>query len=168
MNHPRIQFLLINLALAIVLGIGGCSTAEPDEDAVAAAPVEETAADISQVEPSRAESVGVQEELEPDEETPAESVAANFEPPYPQRSNIFEAPQRTGRAMVQNTGEDRSAIELLGFVNVDGPRVVLSIDGLVASIAEGDQQEDIQVISIHPPAVVLQRGRQRWQASLDN
>ena len=32
--------------------------------------------------------------------------------------------------------------------------------------AEGDQHLGIEVISINPPGVVLQRGRQRWQAPL--
>lgn len=58
-------------------------------------------------------------------------------------------------------------VELKGFVNVDGPRVVLSIDGVVAPLAEGGEKYGVQVISIHPPSVVLQRGRSRWTATLE-
>jgi hypothetical protein len=45
---------------------------------------------------------------------------------------------------------------------------VLTINGQVTHIAEGASQDGVEVISIHPPNVVLQRGRQRWQDSLEN
>ncbi|MCA9238539.1 MAG: hypothetical protein KDA44_23870 [Planctomycetales bacterium] len=66
-------------------------------------------------------------------------------------------------------GSDRGeSVELMGFVNVDRPRAVLTIDGQVAPVAEGDVKFGVEVISIKPPVVVLQRGRERWQASLAN
>jgi len=82
--------------------------------------------------------------------------------------NLFSAPKRVGTGSSKLPGQGEEAIELLGFVNVEGQRVVLSIDGLVASIAEGDTQRGIEVVSIQPPSVVLQRGRQRWKATLAN
>ena len=63
---------------------------------------------------------------------------------------------------------EEGSVELLGFVNVDDHRVVLSINGAVYPVAVGESQLGVEVISIQPPAVVLQRGRLRWQATLEN
>jgi len=96
------------------------------------------------------------------------SIVSAYQPPFPDRDNLFVAPNRMGAGRSRHSGQLEEAVELLGFVNVDGQRVVLSIDGLVAPIAEGDTQHGVEVISIQPPAVVLQRGRQRWTATLEN
>ncbi len=92
-----------------------------------------------------------------------------FEPPFPGHMNLFQAPKRQGRGgIAKSGGQSETAVELLGFVNVNGQRVALSIDGLVTTIAEGDQAYGIEVLSIQPPSVFLQRGKQRWQASFEN
>ena len=103
-----------------------------------------------------------------EEDQPVEEEALAFEPPFPDRMDLFQAPKRHGRSTSKSSGQSETSVELLGFVDVDGPRVALAIGGLVTTIAEGDQQYGIEVISIQPPAVVLQRGRQRWQASFEN
>ncbi|MCA9237665.1 MAG: hypothetical protein KDA44_19465 [Planctomycetales bacterium] len=87
--------------------------------------------------------------------------------PFPDRVELFVAPKRAGKSE-RKQGVFNEAVELLGFVTVDKPRAVLSIDGQVAPVAQGDMKFGIEVISIEPPKVVLQRGRQRWQASLEN
>lgn len=89
-----------------------------------------------------------------------------YEPPFPDRVDLFVAPKRQGRS--RETGSTSESIELLGFVTVDKPRAVLSIDGQVAPVAQGDAKFGVEVIAIEPPTVVLQRGRNRWQASIDN
>ncbi len=91
-----------------------------------------------------------------------------FEPPFPDRTNLFQAPKRQGRGRSQIGGQSETSVELLGFVNVNGQRVALSIDGLVTTIAEGGEAFGIEVISIQPPSVFLRRGKQRWQASFEN
>ena len=96
-------------------------------------------------------------------EKPAEVV---FQPPYPHRENLFLAPKRSAKH--ENKRGIEQSVELLGFANVDGQRVILSINGDVVPMAEGAQTAGIEVISIQPPAVVLQRGRERWQATLEN
>ena len=97
-----------------------------------------------------------------------EPVQVAFEPPFPDRTTLFQAPKRQGGGRAKLGGKTETAVELLGFVNVDEQCVALSIDGLVTTIAEGETESGIEVISIQPPAVVLQRGRQRWQASFGN
>jgi len=96
------------------------------------------------------------------------STALAYDPPFPNRSNLFQAPKRQGKGRLSGDGQQESAIELLGFVNVYGPEVVLSIDGLATTIAEGGQHAGIEVLRIKPPSVFLQRGKQTWQASLEN
>ena len=101
-----------------------------------------------------------------DQELGEQETAIGYEPPFPDRVDLFLAPKREGRRHARDDQQD--AVELLGFVNVDHQRAVLMINGAVYPVAEGDTRFGVEVISIQPPAVVLQRGRQRWQASLEN
>jgi hypothetical protein len=101
-----------------------------------------------------------------DQEPVEKEITTDYEPPYPDRVDLFLAPKREGRKSTDGGQED--VVELLGFVNVDSQQAVLMINGMVYSVSEGDTQFGVEVISIQPPAIVLQRGRQRWQASLDN
>ncbi len=108
------------------------------------------------------------EEQAIDQEPLSEKIKLAFEPPFPERTNIFQAPKRQGGRRASSKDQSETSVELLGFVDVDGQHVALSIDGLVTMVAEGERQNGIEVISIQPPAVVLQRGRQRWRASFEN
>lgn len=109
------------------------------------------------------------EEEEAEEPTTVKEPKVTFEAPFPERVNLFQAPKRqnTGLAKIKK-GNQETSVELLGFVNVDQQRAVLAVNGLVAPIAEGGEHYGIEVISIQPPTVVLQRGRQRWQTTLEN
>jgi hypothetical protein len=101
--------------------------------------------------------------------TPAEPdapLADDYTPPFPDRVDLFVAPKRQGGGPTAGSGS-LGAVQLNGFVNVDRPRAVLTIDGQMANVAEGETQSGVEVISIQPPKVILQRGRQRWQATLD-
>ncbi len=103
----------------------------------------------------------------PEENAAAEAPQAAYQPPFPDRIELFVPPKRQG-GMVLKEGGSEEAVELLGFVKLDKLQVVLSINGQVTPMYEGGNQYGIEVISIQPPKVVLQRGRQRWQASLEN
>lgn len=91
-----------------------------------------------------------------------------YKPPFPDRVDLFLPPKRGAKSIAQGRKEGESAVQLLGFSNVNEALVVLSIDGYVYPVAEGERKSGIEVVSIKPPAVVLQRGRQVWQASLEN
>lgn len=91
---------------------------------------------------------------------------AEFKPPFPERTDMFEAPKRD-TSTTRRDDEHGQTVELKGFVNVDTPRVVLSIDGVITAIPEGGESYGVQVISIQPPTVMLQRGRNRWPATLE-
>jgi hypothetical protein len=91
---------------------------------------------------------------------------AEFKPPFPERSELFEAPKRAQDTIRRDDGQGQT-VELKGFVNVGEPEVVLSIDGVLSPIPEGGEKYGVHVISIQPPKVVLQRGRSRWTATLE-
>jgi hypothetical protein len=96
----------------------------------------------------------------------ASAAVAEFKPPFPERTELFEPPKRA-QTTVQRDAENGGSVELKGFMNVDQPKVVLSIDGVISPIPEGGERYGVHVISIQPPKAVLQRGRNRWTATLE-
>jgi hypothetical protein len=90
---------------------------------------------------------------------------AQFSPPFPQRMEIFIPPERTQNA-ARNTDEPNEMVELKGFITVDQPLAILSIDGVVTTLAEGSEKYGLRVMSIQPPSVTYQRGRSRRTVSL--
>jgi hypothetical protein len=96
----------------------------------------------------------------------AVAAVAQYTPPFPDRLDMFEPPKRAQGA-VRRDDEDSESVVLMGFVNVDQPRAILSIDGVIAPIQEGSQKYGVQVHVIQPPTVVLERGRRRWTATLE-
>jgi hypothetical protein len=102
----------------------------------------------------------------PEGAAPAQAVAnQQFTPPFPERLDLFEPPKRAQGA-IRRQDESGDTVELKGFINVNGQRVVLSIGGVIAALAEGEEKYGVQVKSIAPPSVVLQRGPSRWTATL--
>jgi hypothetical protein len=99
-------------------------------------------------------------------EAPAESPTEAYTPPFPDRVDLFVAPKRQGGGSGSTEAGER-AVELMGFIRVDEPRAILSINGQVSSIARGESIDGIEVISVQPPSVLLRRGRQRWQATIE-
>jgi hypothetical protein len=97
---------------------------------------------------------------------PAADAVAEFAPPFPGRDELFEPPKRA-QSQVRHDDEHGATVELKGFINVDEPKVVLSIDGVISPVPEGGEKYGVQVIAIEPPSVVLQRGRSRWTATLE-
>ena len=157
------------LCLAALASVCGCGQTDSPE-AIAAPEFQATVSGASElsivVSDSPAETLTEPESAPIDQEPVEQKTAATYQPPYPDRVELFLAPKRDGRRSTRNEQED--AVELLGFVNVDHQRAVLMINGSVYPVAVGDSQFGVEVISIQPPAVVLQRGRQRWQATLEN
>ncbi len=157
------------LCFAVLAAFCGCgqtpSTDAPVEPEVQAAASGRAELSIVVREPS-AEDPAETEPAASDQALAEQKTAVAYQPPFPDRVDLFLAPKREGRSKNRNDQED--AVELLGFVNVDLQRAVLMINGAVYPVAEGDTRFGVEVISIQPPAVVLQRGRQRWQASLEN
>jgi len=148
MVHRLIYAVLIGLLAA------GCHSAETPT----ATEVDEAEIDASTPPPSSSSSLP-----SPDA---AATVAASFDPPFPGRTELFAPPGR-GPSTMRRDDEHGDTIELKGFVNVNGPQAVLSIDGVLSPIPAGGEKYGVQVISINPPQAVLQRGRNRWTASVE-
>jgi hypothetical protein len=144
---------------AAVVGCQPSNDANAVAEVVDATPADAPDAIVKQPE-STAQSA-VDEGPQPDP-----TLAAQFAPPFPERLELFEPPKRA-QSTVRRDDDSGNTVELKGFVNVDQPRVVLSIDGVISPIAEGGEKYGVQVISIQPPNVVLQRGRSRWTATLE-
>jgi hypothetical protein len=153
--------LFVDALLCLAVLFAGCNTS-PDLAAPTAAVAEPTPTDApgvasAQSEPSPPTANGT-------EVSPA--AVADFTPPFPERTELFEPPKRA-QTTVRRDDESGNTVELKGFINVGSPKAVLSIDGVITPIAAGDEKYGVQVISIDGPAVVLQRGRSRWTATLD-
>ncbi len=143
----------------------GCSASDelPDETVPTAAPVTPASPEIKEsVKPvgDQSKSPNVAEG-----DVPTQRIA-EFSPPFPERLELFEPPQRAQGA-VSRDDELSETVELKGFINVDQPLAVLSIDGVMSSIPEGGEKYGVQVISIQPPSVIWQRGRNRRTATLE-
>ncbi len=155
-------------SLVVCVTICGCGTA--DEQSVStvktSAPVASPKPEATKPAKSQAEAIPSDKAAEPATQPAEETHSAAYEPPYPDRENLFLAPKRS--VSNKTHGNLEQSVELLGFANVQGQKVILSINGIVVPMSEGTTQSGIEVISIQPPAVVLQRNRERWQATLDN
>jgi hypothetical protein len=156
--HKRITIFGIWLALlGNTLGCQSSDTAESLPEAVDG---------TSAMTPDNDSSQPAPEQPAAENHEPATLAAAQFAPPFPERLELFEPPKRA-QGTVRREEEGGETVELKGFVNVDKPRVVLLIDGVIAPIPEGGEKYGVQVISIQPPNAVLQRGRSRWTATLE-
>ncbi len=163
----RLKALVTGL-VAATLVVAGC---QPADDA-ATAPDEavDQPAEAAPAEPAAAGEVAAPKaaNVEPSATLPQPTATAvdHFTPPFPDRSDPFDPPKRA-RGMARRSEDSGETVELKGFVNVDGQRVVLDIDGIISPLPEGGERYGVRVISIQPPSVVLQRGRSRWTASLE-
>lgn len=139
----------------------GCSSAEepaPKSAVVATPPASAAAPAKPTIAPPHA----------PDLANPkvASARVSEFKPPFPERTDLF-VPPKGSQSPVRRDDEHGQTVELKGFINVDQPRVVLSIDGVIAAVPEGGEKYGVHVNSIQPPKAILQRGRNRWTATLE-
>jgi hypothetical protein len=144
------------------MAVAGCQQAE--EPIVETTQVVATSTEVTspEVQPEAA----AKDSPELAEPEPAVASVAEYVPPFPERFELFEPPQRA-RDSVRLDDENGETVELKGFINVDQPLAVLSIDGVISPIPEGGEKYGVQVISIQPPSVIWQRGRNRRTSTLE-
>jgi hypothetical protein len=96
---------------------------------------------------------------------PSEKPVETFQAPYPNRTELFIPPDLT-HTTVAPSGVAGPSIAVRGFMNLDGQHVVLEIDGAVYVLEEGRKQGGVQVVSIEPPRVTLERRGERWSVQM--
>lgn len=99
-------------------------------------------------------------------EIPTGKQIAKTEMPSPGRVNAFElSDDFHSETPVQETAGKRE-IYVLGFVEVDNPSVMLSIDGRTQVLKAGDTIDHITVQEIVPPRARLSSDGVSWNASI--
>ena len=168
MSHFLINrsFSALVLTLAFGVAVSGCSSSNLEDGTLSVADDTETN-QLSETTTNNAQSESPADDDTAVEQSDPNEDALSYEPPFPERLDLFVPPKRK-RQIARNKNQEGN-VELIGFARVEGREVVLSIiDGSVYSLAEGDIHSGVEVISIKQPAVVLQRGREKWQVSLHN
>jgi hypothetical protein len=153
----RLRSYYCLLCLGILAGCQKAEEPKPAPAAAVAAPVTAPAA------PAKAANAPHAPDAADSKVTTAQ--VADFKPPFPERE-LFEPPKQA-RSTIKRDDEKGQSVELKGFITVDEPRVVLSIDGVISIIPEGGEKYGVRVRSIQPPTVILERGRNRWPATLE-
>ena len=94
-------------------------------------------------------------------------VDSQFIPPHPERMDPFSF-SASGPVSVQErpTIPVVAQVQVLGFAQVDEPRVLLRTKGTTMSLKVGDRIDGIQVMAIDAPTVELQMGSLLWTASM--
>lgn len=92
---------------------------------------------------------------------------ADFDAPYPERVDPFSFPE--GAPVDDQEGTTITTVaqvEVLGFANVDEPRVFLRTKEITRSLGVGDVTDGVEVIAIKAPAVELRMGSLVWTATM--
>lgn len=147
--------------------LSGCSSNAPSADSLA----ENLAADVTpRVENVAADSGndGNASATNETSETKRGSTPETFEPPFPNRTDLFAQPTaRKAADVVRQRQQERSGdVQLKGFAQVDGPRAMLRLDGQLWIAGPGEIRDGIRVISITPPSVKLQSDGKNVELSL--
>ncbi len=100
---------------------------------------------------------------EPDEGQ-GESSVNGYVLPFPDREDPFHFPEDASLAETPVSTVKR--VEVLGFSNVDEPRVLVRTQNGVNSIRVGQKFDGIEVLEIHRPAVKLKIDNLVWTATM--
>jgi hypothetical protein len=144
-------------AVALLLAILGCSSDSPaagSSKTASAASAQTTQAQASPPpQPTARANPG------------AWHLPRDYKLPFPHRTEMFVPPDQTVAA---KTVREVAGTELAlkGFVEFEGRRVVLEIDGKVVCLGEGEQRHGIAVVAVNPPQVTLQHHGRQWTESL--
>ena len=105
----------------------------------------------------------ISEEIESESRTKLASVAAM---PSPNRTNPFElSGEFQEDLIVEGTGRKRE-IRVIGFIELDKPAVMLSLDGRSQVFKAGETFDKITVLEIQPPRARISYDGVTWNASI--
>jgi hypothetical protein len=101
----------------------------------------------------------------PEDEPPA--IDASFQPPHPDRVDPFSfAADASVADQAGTTITTVAQVEVMGFAEVEEPRVFLRTKETTKSLKVGQATEGVEVIAIKPPAVQLRMGSLVWTATM--
>lgn len=148
--------LAILLTVNLIVGCGAGTDSDP-ADAVALNPAgHQNKPPVNQAAvPASSEKPPIEDPVEPEV----------FDPPYPHRADMFAKP-RISQLPESTQRLDESGVVLKGFINVNGVRALLEINGVVKTLGEGQAHDGLTVVKINQPTVTLQRGRVQWEEKL--
>ncbi len=86
--------------------------------------------------------------------------------PSPNRTDPFEWDERFNKEAGSEERTGAHAVKILGFIETDKPRVMLSVDGQVETLAEGESLKKVEVVEIKVPRVRLSIDELTWTASI--
>jgi hypothetical protein len=165
----------VTLAGASLLAVAGCGRHAPSQPAAITASTTavasvERAAPVTQPSPTPTVAKAPRAAKLPGV-AQAGAIAQNeteFVGPFPHRTNPFALPNADHAASVAKVraNEKRSDERLLGFVDVDGRKALLQIDGQVWAARAGESRDGIEVVEIAPAHVTLRRQGATWNVSL--
>jgi hypothetical protein len=86
---------------------------------------------------------------------------ANYKPFFPNRLDPFAAPSaELTKNVVQAVIEP--GVFFKGVVDVDGPKAILSINGRVYFVGEGETSQEVEVVKLDGNQVTLRRNGKTW------
>lgn len=97
-----------------------------------------------------------------------EVAAAPYTPPYPEREEMFLAPQIEVNTKTARAVSSLARAALKGIVDLGGQQALIEIEGHVYHLRENEQLRGVTVVSINPPQVTLKQGESQWTESLSD
>ncbi|TWT48865.1 hypothetical protein [Botrimarina hoheduenensis] len=165
----RNSFRLLTAVLGPTLlaaSLAGCSRGPVAVEAATVLTDTNTDATPAEAEPAELSPNASSPDLAVAELVATQPPAEAYEPPFPLRETLFDPPKQAAVAAGPGQTQQSGSVQLLGFANLGSQRAVLSIDGVIAPLESGGEHAGVKVISVSPPKVVLQRGRNRWTESI--
>lgn len=161
----------IPLALAIALGAIGCARgpASKQESTARTTPQADSTVAKNALVDKATPTTSVRKSRLPQGDKPAVAPAAEkYVGPFPHRTNPFALPNTESAATAAKQRETVKQAEerLLGFINVDGRKALLQVDGKIWAAQKGDTRDGIEVVDVTPADVTLRRDGATWQLTL--
>ncbi|MFK8110688.1 MAG: hypothetical protein AB8B91_00715 [Rubripirellula sp.] len=95
-----------------------------------------------------------------------DSLAAQYEPPHPERTDPFAFASEAPVNDFSTTINSSTNVEVLGFAHVRERRVFLRLKGQTHSLTVGGIASGVQVVAIREPVVELKMGNLVWTATM--
>ncbi|MDZ4850296.1 MAG: hypothetical protein SGI77_13510 [Pirellulaceae bacterium] len=86
--------------------------------------------------------------------------------PSPDRTNPFELSGEYQESSTVDVSERKREIRILGFIELEAPSVMLSLDGRTQVFKSGDTFDKVTVHEIEPPRARITYDGVTWYASL--